>query len=150
MLTAPKPRAVLAASAPRPEREPLFVEKAGQLDPVILPAEQYPALRAGQDKASTAARKQAFETEFGDWVAAQNDRVEADGIPGADLRPWCVTRGAERRVPQSEPQRSRRDFVCGGCPEWPARCLGHATGRAAGRTELCRQGAHCVVSGDHR
>ena len=70
------------------KREPVFVEKAGQLDSVILSAEQYQALRAGQDKAGAAVRKQAFEAEFGDWIASQNDRVEADGIPGADLRPW--------------------------------------------------------------
>lgn len=70
------------------KREPVFVEKAGQLDSVILSAEQYHALRTGQDKASRAARQQAFEAEFGDWIAAQNDRVETHGIPGADLRPW--------------------------------------------------------------
>jgi PHD/YefM family antitoxin component YafN of YafNO toxin-antitoxin module len=70
------------------KREPVFVEKAGQLDSVILSAEQYQALQAGHDKASHALRKKAFEAEFGDWIAAQNARVEAHGIPGADLRPW--------------------------------------------------------------
>jgi DNA-damage-inducible protein D len=29
-----------------------------------------------------------FETEFSDWIAAQNDWVEKNGIPGADLLPW--------------------------------------------------------------
>lgn len=67
---------------------PVFVEKADQLDPVTLSAEQYQALRDGQDKASAAARKQAFEAEFGDWIAAQNNRVEARGIPSADPSPW--------------------------------------------------------------
>jgi PHD/YefM family antitoxin component YafN of YafNO toxin-antitoxin module len=70
------------------KREPVFVEKAGQLDSVILSVEQYQALKAGQDVASLSARKQAFEAEFGDWIAAQNARVEAQGVPGADLRPW--------------------------------------------------------------
>jgi PHD/YefM family antitoxin component YafN of YafNO toxin-antitoxin module len=70
------------------KREPVFVEKAGQLDSVILSAEQYQALKAGQYGASLSARKQAFEAEFGDWIAAQNARVETHGIPGADLRPW--------------------------------------------------------------
>lgn len=70
------------------KREPVFVEKAGQLDSVILSAEQCQALKAGQDKVSRAARKQAFEAEFGDWIAAENARVEAQGIPGANLRPW--------------------------------------------------------------
>lgn len=70
------------------KRGPVFVEKAGQVDTVILSAEQYQALQSGHDKASRAARKKAFETEFGDWIAAQNAWVEEHGIPGADLRPW--------------------------------------------------------------
>ena len=70
------------------KREPVFVEKAGQLDTVILSAEQYLALKANQDKASIAARKKAFEAEYGDWIAVQNALFDTHGIPGADLRPW--------------------------------------------------------------
>jgi hypothetical protein len=70
------------------KREPVFVEKAGQIDTVILSAEHYHALQANHDKGSRADRKKAFEAEFGDWIAAQNARFESHGIPGADLRPW--------------------------------------------------------------
>lgn len=70
------------------KREPVFVEKAGQIDSVILSAEHYQALQANQNQAAHAARKKAFEAEFGDWIASQNARFEALGIPGADLRPW--------------------------------------------------------------
>lgn len=70
------------------KREPVFVEKAGLLDTVILSAEQYQALLARQDKTSRAARKKAFEADFGGWIADQNARFEALGIPGAELRPW--------------------------------------------------------------
>ena len=70
------------------KREPVFVEKAGQLDTVILSAEHYHALQANHDKSSRAGRKKRFEAEFGDWIAAENARVEASGVPGADLRPW--------------------------------------------------------------
>ena len=70
------------------KREPVFVEKAGQLDTVILSAEHYQALQASQGKGGRAARKKAFEAEFRDWIAAQNARFEAHGIPGADMRPW--------------------------------------------------------------
>ncbi len=70
------------------KRAPVFVEKAGQVDTVLLSVEQYEALRAAHDKSDLAARKKAFEAEFGDWIAAQNERFEAQGIPGADLRPW--------------------------------------------------------------
>jgi PHD/YefM family antitoxin component YafN of YafNO toxin-antitoxin module len=70
------------------KREPVFVEKAGQLDTVILSAEQYQALKASNDRSSRAARRKAFEAEYGDWIATQNARFEAHGIPGAELRPW--------------------------------------------------------------
>ncbi len=38
------------------KREPVFVEKAGQLDTVIISAEHYHALQANHDKASRAGR----------------------------------------------------------------------------------------------
>lgn len=69
------------------KREPVFVEEAGLVDTVILSIEHYQALRANQDKAGRAARKKAFEAEFGDWIAAQNARFETHGLPGADQRP---------------------------------------------------------------
>lgn len=70
------------------KREPVFVEKAGQIDSVILSAEQYQALQANHDKGRSAARKKAFEADFGEWIAAQNAHFETHGIPGSDLRPW--------------------------------------------------------------
>ena len=70
------------------KREPVFVEKAGQIDTVILSVEQYQALLAHREKATRAARRKAFEAEFGDWIQAQNARIETHGIPGSDLRPW--------------------------------------------------------------
>ena len=70
------------------KREPVFVEKAGQIDTVILSAEHYQALQAKQAKVSLAARKKRFEAEFGSWIAEQNERVASTGVPGADLRPW--------------------------------------------------------------
>ena len=70
------------------KREPVFVQKAGRIDTVILSAEQYQALQSGQNLAVLSARKQAFETEYTDWIAAQNTWVDAHGIPGEELRPW--------------------------------------------------------------
>jgi len=70
------------------KREPVFVEKAGKLDTVIMSAEQFQVLQANHDKASRIARKKRFETEFKDWITEQNARYDAYGIPGADLRPW--------------------------------------------------------------
>jgi prevent-host-death family protein len=67
------------------KRGPVFVERAGRVDTVILSAEHYQAL---QTRTDSQARKQAFEAEFGVWIAAQNARVDAHGIPGEELRPW--------------------------------------------------------------
>jgi PHD/YefM family antitoxin component YafN of YafNO toxin-antitoxin module len=70
------------------KREPVFVEKAGQIDTVILSVDQYRALQANQSNSSLVNRKKQFENEFGEWIAAQNTWVENQGIPGSDLRPW--------------------------------------------------------------
>ncbi len=70
------------------KREPVFVEKAGLVDTVILSVEHYQALQTTQTRSTLAARKAAFEAEFGGWIQAQNELVESTGIPGADLRPW--------------------------------------------------------------
>lgn len=69
------------------KREPVFIEKAGHIDSVILSASDYQALLA-QQTSTPQARKKAFEAEFGDWIAAQNAWVEAHGIPVEELRPW--------------------------------------------------------------
>ena len=70
------------------KREPVFVEKAGHIDTVILSADQYLALQASSEKTTRAARKKVFEAEFGGWIEAQNARFDTFGIPGEDLRPW--------------------------------------------------------------
>ena len=70
------------------KRGPVLVEKAGRVDTVILSVEQYMALQARHDEAGRANCEKTFEAEYGEWIAAQNARVEAHGIPGADLRAW--------------------------------------------------------------
>jgi predicted nucleic acid-binding protein len=56
-------------------------------------------VQANHAKLSRAARKKKFEAEFGDWIAAENARFEANGIPGSDLRPWCGTTFAVAQYP---------------------------------------------------
>ena len=70
------------------KRKPVFVEKSDQIDTVILSTDHYRALQVTPNSTSMAARKKEFEAEFGDWIAAQNNLVEKNGIPGADMRPW--------------------------------------------------------------
>lgn len=87
-VTATEAKNRFGALCAQAKREPVFVEKAGQIDTVILSAEQYQALQANREKTSRAARKKAFEAEFGEWIETQNARFDTHGIPGADLRPW--------------------------------------------------------------
>jgi hypothetical protein len=68
--------------------DPVLVEKSGQLDTVIIPAQHHHVLSANHDKPNRTARKKKFEAEFRDWITAENARFEANGISGADLRPW--------------------------------------------------------------
>jgi len=70
------------------KHEPVFVEKLGQIDTVMLSADHCRALQANQINTSLTARKKKFKSEFGEWIAAQNSWVEKNGIPGLDLRPW--------------------------------------------------------------
>jgi len=70
------------------QHAPVFVEKAGRIDAVMLSAEHQEALRTTQNRTGLITRKKAFEAVIEDWIRAQNERFEAHGIPGADLRPW--------------------------------------------------------------
>lgn len=64
------------------KREPVFVEKEGRVDSVILSVEQFDALfAAGQPKA-VAERKLAFNREYSDWIKAHNEHFQAHGV-------WC-------------------------------------------------------------
>ncbi len=70
------------------EREPVVVNKVGPVDSVTHSVEHRQALGDDQDQPNPAARRKAFEAEFGGWIAEQNARVDSQGVPGADLRPW--------------------------------------------------------------
>ena len=71
------------------KREPVFVEKAGRVDSVILSVQQY-----GQIMAQTLSPEQSpgsgqkFYSQYKDWVDMQNALVEQHGIPGEEYRPW--------------------------------------------------------------
>lgn len=43
---------------------------------------------ANRNNTSEERRSLKFESEFSDWIAAQNNWVEKHDIPGVQLRPW--------------------------------------------------------------
>lgn len=67
---------------------PVFVEKDGRIDTVILSIKQYEALRSAQSQDSMAQRQQQFEQTHQTWLAAQQQRFETHGLWNDDLRVW--------------------------------------------------------------
>lgn len=68
--------------------EPVFVEKDGRVDSVIVSVEQFEALKAAGQKKSMAQRKKEFNEKYKDWIAEQNALVEKSGVFGEEFRPW--------------------------------------------------------------
>ena len=67
---------------------PVFVEKDGRIDTVILSAKQFSDLQAASRPETMAQRKAQFEQSHRAWLAEQNQRFEAHGLWCDDLRVW--------------------------------------------------------------
>lgn len=67
---------------------PVFVEKDGQIDSVILSVQQFSKLQASARSESLAQRQASFEQLHSDWLAEQHQRFEAHGLWCDDLRTW--------------------------------------------------------------
>ncbi|MBV5298054.1 MAG: type II toxin-antitoxin system Phd/YefM family antitoxin [Rhodoferax sp.] len=62
--------------------EPVFIEKDGRLDSVIMSFDTFQTLKAAQAPASLEQRKREFQEKYKDWIDAQNAHHEAHGL-------WC-------------------------------------------------------------
>jgi PHD/YefM family antitoxin component YafN of YafNO toxin-antitoxin module len=62
--------------------EPVFVEKDGRVDSVILSLEQFQALQLAGGNKSMALRKKEFNEAYKDWIAVQNKHFDEHGL-------WC-------------------------------------------------------------
>lgn len=67
---------------------PVFVEKDGRIDTVILSAKQFAELQAANQTQTLAQRKTQFEQVHSAWLAEQNQRFETHGLWCDDLRVW--------------------------------------------------------------
>lgn len=67
---------------------PVYVEKDGRVDTVIVSAQQFEALRRAADAKSLAPRKSSFDKTHQAWLAEQNSRFEAHGLWCDDMRVW--------------------------------------------------------------
>jgi prevent-host-death family protein len=64
------------------KREPVFIEKGGRVDSVVVSLEQFEALRRDAQPLSLAQRRRAFKAQYGNWIAEQNRHFEQHGL-------WC-------------------------------------------------------------
>ena len=67
---------------------PVFVEKDGRIDTVIVSAKQFSELQSGTRTEALAERKAAFEQSHSAWISEQNQRFEAHGLWCDDMRVW--------------------------------------------------------------
>lgn len=68
--------------------EPVFVEKDGRIDTVILSIAQFTQLQAAVLYETPAQRKSQFEQTHGAWITEQNQHFEAHGLWCDDMRVW--------------------------------------------------------------
>lgn len=62
--------------------EEVIVEKDGRFDSVILSYEQFRALKDARATKTIAQRKREFNETYKDWLAAQKQDFETNGL-------WC-------------------------------------------------------------
>ena len=67
---------------------PVFVEKDGRIDTVIVSAQQFEALQSASQPKTLAQRKRVFEQAHKAWIDEQNSRFEKSGLWCDDLRVW--------------------------------------------------------------
>lgn len=68
--------------------EPVFVEKDGRIDTVILSADQFDALNASNHGQSMKRQKRTFDQIHKAWIDEQNARFDKHGLWCDDLRVW--------------------------------------------------------------
>ena len=68
--------------------EPVFVEKDGRIDTVIVSAKQFSELQAAHRIEPLPERKAQFDQSHSAWLAEQNQRFETLGLWCDDMRVW--------------------------------------------------------------
>jgi PHD/YefM family antitoxin component YafN of YafNO toxin-antitoxin module len=87
-VTATQAKNRFGAICAQAKEAPVFIEKDGRIDSVILSASQFYELQASAQSGGTAQRKAQFEETHRAWLDEQNQRFEAHGLWNDDLRVW--------------------------------------------------------------
>ena len=87
-VTATQAKNRFGAICAQAKTEPVFVEKDGRIDTVILSARQFLDLKAASQAEPLEQRKVRFEQTYSVWINEQNQRFEAQGLWCDDMRVW--------------------------------------------------------------
>ena len=87
-VTATQAKNRFGAMCTHAKAEPVFVEKDGRIDTVIVSAQQFEALKSAGQPKTLAQRKRVFEQTHKAWIDEQNARFEKSGLWCDDLRVW--------------------------------------------------------------
>jgi len=87
-VTATQAKNRFGAICAQAKTEPVFVEKDGRIDTVILSAKQFLDLQAASQAEPLAQRKARFEQTYSVWINEQNQRFETQGLWCDDMRVW--------------------------------------------------------------
>ena len=87
-VTATQAKNRFGAMCAHAKTEPVFVEKDGQIDTVIVSAKQFSELQAAHRIEPLSQRKAQFEQSHSAWLAEQNQRFETHGLWCDDMRVW--------------------------------------------------------------
>ena len=68
--------------------EPVFVEKDGRIDTVILSVQQFDALKSADQTKTLAQRQKLFNQTHQAWIEEQNARFDKQGLWCDDMRVW--------------------------------------------------------------
>ena len=87
-VTATQAKNRFGAICAQAKTEPVFVEKDGRIDTVIVSVQQFEALQSLAQSQTLAQRLAPFEQAYPAWIAEQNARFETHGLWCDDLRVW--------------------------------------------------------------
>lgn len=87
-VTATQAKNRFGAICAQAKTEPVFVEKDGRIDTVILSAKQFSELQTAKSNEALLQQKVQFERSHRAWLAEQNQRFESHGLWCDDMRVW--------------------------------------------------------------
>lgn len=87
-VTATQAKNRFGAMCAQAKTEPVFVEKDGRIDTVIVSMAQFTQLQEASRTETPAQRRRQFEQTHSAWLAEQNQRFESRGLWCDDVRTW--------------------------------------------------------------